>query len=436
MRNLLMTLAILATSLCQFISMAQVKRCGTMEVYNTHLGQNPYIAEVKEQMEMAAAEWRKNGLFKSNGSPVLTIPVVFHIIYNADSLQQNIPDSVIFSQIDVLNESFRRLNPDTDDVRPVFDSLAADVGIEFCLATTDPDGNPTTGITRTPTTVASFEFLYNQQDDMKFTATGGHDAWPKDSYLNIWTCYMTIFNSPGVLGYSHFPWDTAASKDGVVLLYNTVGRGSKVFDMDPGEGKTATHEVGHWLGLFHIWGNESFSSSCDSSDYVDDTPNQNGQSNFDCNKTINSCSNEDAFWTGQNPPDMVENYMDYSNDTCMCMYSTAQKGRMLSFLNTSRAGLFTSNGCAGASSVNKKRLAGMNFDFFPNPSAGKITITSSGEDEFNVEVYNLTGQKMLSKKNCLPWQNISIAELPPGSYFFKISSGNSEENFKLIISEH
>lgn len=414
-------------------SQAQVKRCGTMDIYNSHVKQDPNITRVREAAEAAAKKWRQNNSGKKNAAPVVIIPVVFHVIYNVDSLHQNIPDSVIYSQIDVLNEDFRRLNPDTDDIRSIFDSLSSDIEIEFCLASVDPSGNPTSGIVRTSTNVQAFEFFNNQQDDMKFTSKGGDDAWPKDSYLNIWTCYMTIFNSPGVLGYSHFPWDTAASTDGVVLLYNVVGRYNKVFDMPPGEGKTATHEVGHWFGLFHISGNESWLPGCDSSDYVDDTPNQSGQSNFDCNKNINSCSNELIYWGSQNPPDMVENYMDYSNDTCMCMFSAGQKERMLSFLNTSRAGLFSSTGCSGNTASKELAVSNESFRLFPNPSDGKVTLVSPAKN-FRIEIFDLYGRKLYEKIEPGNKQVLDLSGFPAGFYFARAGTADSESVLPLILS--
>lgn len=413
---------------------AQVKRCGTMEVYQSHAENNPGLNEWKEKLETAASQWLKTNNVQKGGPALITIPVVFHVIYNVDSLQQNIHDSLIQSQLDVLNEDFRRLNSDTDDVRTIFDSLAADIGIEFCLATTDPNGNSTSGILRVPTNVKAFEFLNNQQDDMKFSSKGGDDAWPRDSFLNIWTCYMTIFNSPGVLGYSHFPWDTSAATDGVVLLYNVVGRNSKVFEMAPGEGETATHEVGHWLGLFHTWGNESFFPGCDSSDYVDDTPNQNSQSNFDCNKTINSCPNELPYWNSQNPPDLVEDYMDYSNDSCMCLFTKGQKDRMLSFLNTSRVGLFSSNGCDSSTSIKAIRNESPVFNLYPNPSTGIVNVISQ-QPGFTLELFTVYGQKLFSKSYYVNKQEINLSDLPAGYYIAKFRAGNSECVKNMIISE-
>ena len=164
-------------------------------------------------------------------------PSFFHIVYNTNA--QNISDAQIQSQLTVLNEDFRRLNSDANNNWP----QAADVEVEFCLATLDPNGNATNGITRTSTNVSTF----TDDDKVKFTNQGGHDAWPAGSYLNFWVCKLN-----GFLGYAQFPGGPA-STDGVVCDYQyvgTTGTATSPFDL----GRTGTHEVGHWLNLYHIWG--------------------------------------------------------------------------------------------------------------------------------------------------------------------------------------
>ncbi|MCB0663092.1 MAG: zinc metalloprotease, partial [Saprospiraceae bacterium] len=183
---------------------------------------------------------------------VYTIPVVVHVIWNTTA--ENISDAQVQSQIDVLNEDFRRLNADANNTW----SQAADSEIEFCMATIDPNGTATTGITRRQTTVSSF----SSNDNMKFYSTGGTDAWPAGDYLNIWVCDL----SSGLLGYAQFPGGPA-NTDGVVIDYAYFGRNGSAtppFDL----GRTATHEVGHWLNLRHIWGD----GNCNVDDFVTDTP--------------------------------------------------------------------------------------------------------------------------------------------------------------------
>ena len=253
----------------------------------------------------------------ANQNAVVTIPVVFHVVYRTST--ENISDAQIQSQLDVLNEDFRRLNADADDVWP----QAADTQIEFCLASFDPQGNPSTGILRVPTTVNGF----GTNNSVKFSSQGGSDAWPAGDYLNFWVCNI----GGGILGYAQFPGGSA-STDGVVCGYQytgTVGTATAPFDL----GRTATHEVGHWLNLRHIWGD----GACGASDFVADTPDSDGP-NYGCAIGNVACSSVD----------MVQNYMDYSDDACMNLFTQGQTDRMLALFQPggSRESLLSSNGCA------------------------------------------------------------------------------------------
>src|SRR5690606_3451761 len=179
-----------------------------------------------------------------------TIPVVVHVVYKTNA--QNISDAQIQSQIAVLNDDFRMRNTDLSSAPAPFRAVASDARLNFELATEDPDGNPTDGIVRVKTDKASFSTV---NDDIKFTAEDGSDAWPADRYLNIWVG-PNLLNSVGqtVLGYAQFPGGPAAT-DGVVILHSafgTSGTAAAPFNL----GRTTTHEVGHWLNLRHIWGDD------------------------------------------------------------------------------------------------------------------------------------------------------------------------------------
>jgi hypothetical protein len=249
---------------------------------------------------------------------VCVIPVVVHVVHKTAA--QNISDAQINSQIAVLNRDFRRTNTDIGNVPAAFQPLVADAQIEFVLATSDPDGNPTTGIVRVSTTANDF----TDDDKVKSAATGGSDAWPADRYLNIWVCQLTPW-----LGYAQFPGGSAAT-DGVVVLHSafgTSGTAAAPFDL----GRTTTHEVGHWLNLRHIWGD---AIGCIGNDLVADTPVQNGP-NFGCptfpSVTCNNGPNGDLFM----------NYMDYTDDACMVMFTAGQVARMDACLDGDRPGLCT-----------------------------------------------------------------------------------------------
>ena len=213
---------------------------------------------------------------------------------------------------------------DIDLVPDPFKSFRADAKIEFKLASRDPDGNPTKGITRTRTK----ERAFGVNDEVKFTSTGGVDAWPTDKYCNIWVCTL----SDRILGYAQFPGGPPET-DGVVIAstaFGDIGTAAPPFN----KGRTATHEVGHWLDLRHIWGDDS--GACTGSDDVDDTPNQ-ANANFGKPKFPSiTCNNAPHG-------DMFMNYMDYTDDDAMVMFSVGQIARMRATLDGSRASLKTSD---------------------------------------------------------------------------------------------
>jgi len=183
------------------------RKCGVMEVHRRLLTESASYVRERNQIENLALAY-KTGLRAVSRTEIVRIPVVVHVLWNKE--EQDISDDQIQSQIDVLNEDFRKLNSDISQVPSVWSNLTADLGIEFFLATKDPDGNPTTGITRTQTSSVSF----GTNDKMKSTSAGGKDAWPTDRYLNIWVCQL----GGGLLGYAQFPGGPAET-DGVVVTH-------------------------------------------------------------------------------------------------------------------------------------------------------------------------------------------------------------------------
>ena len=295
------------------------RTCASHEKLVQMMGFQKY-AGAQQRIEDHTTLW--NGMTEAERAaaapPVITIPVVFHVLY-ANSTQ-NISDAQIQSQLDILNADFRRTNSDQDNV---WGSVAADTEIEFCLASFDPNGNASTGILRVPTSVSSF----GSNDAMKFSSQGGSDAWPASDYLNYWVCNL----SGGLLGYAQFPGGSAAT-DGVVCGYQytgDIGTASAPFDL----GRTGTHEVGHWLNLRHIWGD----GPCGSDDFCNDTPESDG-ANYGCALGHVSCGSTD----------MVQNYMDYSDDACMNVFTQDQKQRMRALFapGGARASILDSQGCA------------------------------------------------------------------------------------------
>ena len=300
------------------------RQCAAHEKHVQMMGLDAAYAKRHADLEAHTADFvQSREEARANGAQmqpvVVTIPVVYHVVYANGT--ENIPDDQLLEQLQVLNDDFRRLNADQDNIWP----QAADTEIEFCLATRDPNGAPSSGILRVPTTSGAF----GSSDAVKFTSQGGSDAWPADEYLNFWVCNL----GGGLLGYAQFPGGNAAT-DGIVCGYQFVGvdgPGAGAYNL----GRTATHEVGHWLNLRHIWGD----GPCGSDDFVADTPESDG-ANYGCALGSVSCGSED----------MVQNYMDYSDDGCMNVFSQGQGDRMQALFapGGTRASILTSNGCLPA----------------------------------------------------------------------------------------
>lgn len=338
--------------------------CGAMDDLHTML-QDPQVAQRRAEIEAQTHQFIQEG--GTTGSrAVITIPVVVHVVYRLAA--ENVSDAQIQSQIDVLNADFRKMNADWTSTPAAFQSVVADAEIQFCLAVRDPSGNATTGITRTSTTVTSF----STNNDVKRTANGGKDPWPSSSYLNIWVCKL----GGGLLGYAQFPGGSAAT-DGVVITYTgfgNTGTAASPYNL----GRTATHEVGHWLNLYHIWGDDG--TACTGSDLVGDTPNQ-ADENYGCPTfpTV-SCSN------GPNG-DMWMNYMDYTDDACMYMFTAGQKTRMQALFGAggARVSLLSSLGCQPIVPVVCDPVTAVNVGSVTQNSATVSWAAVSGVLSYNVQ---------------------------------------------------
>jgi hypothetical protein len=250
---------------------------------------------------------------------IIKIPVVVHVVYRTNV--EKISDAQVRSQILVLNRDFRAKNKDIAKVPQPFKTLVGDARIAFALARTDPDGNPTKGITRTKTD----QTFITVDDDVKSPDTGGVAPWDTSRYLNIWVCTL----KGTLLGYAQFPGGPPET-DGAVIrntAFGTTGSAEAPFH----KGRTTTHEIGHYLNLSHIWGESRF-PSCSDSDFVDDTPNQFGPNGGEPDFPHVSCDN------GPNG-DMFMNYMDYVDDAAMFMFTKGQVARMQAALAGPRAGL-------------------------------------------------------------------------------------------------
>tara|TARA_B100001758_G_scaffold81904_1_gene69620 strand:+ start:21868 stop:23826 length:1959 start_codon:yes stop_codon:yes gene_type:complete len=337
---LIITIFLLASKIlyCQ----TNADPCKTTDIIKKELKNNADY-ELKRQ---ALYNYNKNNRFLDNKSqPVITIPVVVHVIHrtqDAIGANTNIPDAQIEDQLLILNQDYSQTNPEfPNPPRNTFINNVGNPQIQFCLASIDPSGNPTNGITRTSTSNSEWDYD-TQSNDMKQASTGGIDNWDPLRYLNIWICRIGSSGGGQTLGYAYLPGLQGGNqswKDGIVVDYRyfgTVGNASNFSD-----GRTTTHEVGHYLGLSHTF---CESSGCCDNDLngnyswgdVDDTPATEdiyfgSVNSFTNNNTCNDLSYSNIFTS--NVLDMDENYMSYASD--QWMFSEGQVDVMLGTLNAS-----------------------------------------------------------------------------------------------------
>ena len=407
---LLLTLSILSYNL----SVSQ--RCKTNEIRNQNIASNPSIVNELESIAQFTKTFTDN-YTPSSRAAVVTLPVVVHVLYR--NTTQNISTAQINSQITVLNDDFRKLNSNFSSTPSAFQSIAADCEIEFCLASVDPSGNPTTGITRTSTTVSGIGNTNNWYS----TANGGKDSWDVTKYINIWVCDM---GSGGLLGFATIPGSAfPANSDGMVIGYEYFGTIGTATNSAPNHlGRTATHEMGHYFNLEHVWGPTN--GGCNEDDFVADTPNQD-QDNGGC-PTFPEYDNCTATGNGIN----YNNYLDYSADNCMTMFTAGQKVRMLAAINGPRSGLLTSNACSPTSSLNE--LTNENkMVIYPNPSSSFITIKIENSDSQNeIKIVDVLGKEQInfSMNNS---ERVDVSNLPAGVYF--VYCNGKVASKKLIITK-
>lgn len=353
--------------------------------------------------------------------PVIRIPVIVHVIHFGEQIGtgRNLSVAQIQSQIDVLNRDFRRNNADINSVPAPFRGLSSDPLIEFCLATKDPNGNASTGIERYKS-VNSTVARSAMENSIK-----AQTIWDRDRYLNLWT---VDFASPdqNLLGYAQFPGGTA-STDGVVIRYNAFGNTGNV--MAPYNlGRTTTHEVGHWLNLRHIWGDDT---DCSGSDMVNDTPDQ------EVSSSGSPTFPQGDACTSTYPGIMFYNYMDYSDDATTSMFTYGQFVRMDATLYGPRVSLQSANICAAPVGL-RENILNKAFNISPNPSTGLFTVQNQlvlSEDPFQITITDVLGKVVYqSVQQLLGEQHIDLNEQPNGVYFATITQGTQSVTKKLVLS--
>lgn len=382
-----------------------------------------YLKQNSMPLTEAPATAFANGERDTLNNEVIVIPVVIHVLYNNNT--QNISDAQVLSQINALNADYRRLNIDAEKTPISFQNVAADTRIVFCLAKVDPNGRYTPGIIRKYTK----EAFWLSDDEMKFSSKGGDDAWDAKKYLNIWVC--NLFGR--TLGYSVLPGGPA-DKDGVVIQYNVFGT-TGTLNAEFNKGRTAVHEIGHWLGLKHLWGD----GHC-GDDGVSDTPPQETNNSYCPTFPHTSLCSVNAYG------DMFMNYMDFTDDACMNMFTAGQKSEMRSQFASGnpRNSFLVSNVCDSSlaqggplpeDTVGSK----MNISVYPNPFTNEIIIKSQSSIDIigkTIKLYDATGKLFVTKTLQSQKTVIPLSHLPAGIYFIKIEGMKASGVFKLIKQNH
>ncbi len=410
-----------------------LRRCGTTEYEQLLQQRNPVRAMLFRRLNRQIDSVQVNDFANTPPGARLTalpdtqvyrIPVVVHVVHNNASNtiggagNSNISDAQITSQITVLNEDFRRKTG-----TPGFNSSAigADTQIEFYLATTDPDGKPSTGITRQYYAQQSVFDVYTNNTDDELLAK--IVSWPTDRYLNIWVTTLK-----DVLGFTQLPVATDTLRgllttennatDGVRVDYKYFGRSigtviNKVYCC----GRTTTHEIGHWLGLIHTWGD----ATC-GNDYVADTPTtRNSNNTTNCTQTYSTCT------PGLTTRNLIEDYMDYSPDGCMNLFTQGQRDRMRAILtlNSRRA-----------------RVVGLNTSLsmvvYPNPAQGSTMaeVKTKGYQAYTLAIYDLMGRLVwrISRTNSDGSQvSLPLTNLASGLYIVQARTADESVSQRLLV---
>ncbi len=386
-----------------FLFAQQAEQCGQV-AYKQYL--ETLKPGINNHIDQVYFEALKQSKIKTKYTPkdtLHTIKVVFHVVYN--TVQENLPDQYIYSQLDILNECFRRQNADTILTRDIFKSVAGDAGIHFELATVDELGNATSGIVRKLTTKTSFlsgGFDLSEADQVKGEILGSK-AWDTEKYLNIWICDLSLQGQDVLLGYAFPPtgapnWNASSfvfsDRQGVVAHYKAVGLNNPISRYK--QGKTLVHEVGHYLGLRHIWGDAPNWGRCNTryDDFIEDTPlsGTSSSATSGCNWNKNTC----IWHVNGDLPDQIENYMDYAPEQCQNMFSEGQIRLMRANLTSFRMGIYTTEFPEPLGPVIDNDVTGV----FPNPAKDQLVINIldfKEENSYSLQIVNMLGKEVFSQ---------------------------------------
>lgn len=335
-----------------------------------------------------------------------TIPVVVHVVWNTQA--ENIPDALIQSVIQQLDQDFNAENPDLASVRPAFVNMIGNPGIRFCLAQVDPWGAPTNGITRTFTTATWFD--PNWQPHAMKSPPLGISAWDPTKYLNIWVCDINGSSWNIVSGYTYLPTGGMAGSpnDGLVIDYQ---HGMTLTT------RTATHEAGHYFGLRHTFDG----NSCFSDDGIADTPNTDSPTWSCGNSNLQKCGTLTQF----------ENFLDYA--PCLSMFTTQQCTYMNGVLNGLRASLLTATGCGLSTAMPAHGTPAIRI--FPNPTQDLLIVEGLGPGTVLLNYYDALGRSVMEEPATGPVHRSDLTNLPAGGYLLSILEQDRRMVVPLIVSD-
>lgn len=470
------------------------KTCGFGTILNDIVKAKPNYDNEYQQLFQSIKN-KPNGRIGSTDDTTYTVQVVVHIVYLGNNKYENIPDSIVQSQIDALNRDFNTLNSDSTNLREYFKQFRGNAKIKFELAKFKPNGTPTNGIQHVQGKLGSIAGTFNpifdnmkRADDLLTILFGsGTPSWDVNKYLNIWVCdlnyqsrkcrtCLTLCDTCGALGGYAYPpaniphWEqililgndtirqnsalNRGNNDGIVIDFRFFGQ-DNWYSKDSmslrarlrySKGRTTVHETGHYLGLRHTWGDaiEPLTpDGCFLDDYIDDTPNNKAAfanqisdpTNNPCDTSINSCSDT---YLGIDYPDMFEDYMDYSTDLCYNLFTKQQVDFMRLILTTKRPNIITKRELEPTlpTSIRNPKLKDAGISIYPNPANELLTVhfDRALNKDVSADIIDITGKVISStllKQHTFDYF-VDVKSLAAGIYLIKISNEDFSTSAKFV----
>lgn len=399
---------------CWSGKMIAQQRCATDDLREYYMNHFPGYIERLQKNKAFLSEISHSSALETRTT--IYLPVVVHVVYHDQA--ENISDAQIRSQIEALNQDFAALRVDPD-VPAEFKDRVGESHIRFCLATIDPSGNKSSGITRTYTNIDDIGLRKNENGRklVHYTRYGGEDPWDTGTYINIWVCKMI-----SVLGYASRPGEAPyPEEDGIVVDFRHFGTQGTVVTPNK-EGRTAVHEMGHYFGLYHLWGIDA--NGC-GDDLIEDTPPQKGP-HYGCPEyPVYSCDNTN----------MTMNFMDYTDDPCLYMFTKGQVDYMFNALKFMRPVLLENAGTYCGDEF--KAPLDKRMSIYPSLVHDHIWISQiePGNGLIKAKIFTITN-RIVAEYSLISEDLMKISlnnNIPPGIYFLQLKTTNDQVTFRFII---